>query len=187
MAGEKAPYILLPHSMSGIEAIRWKQLYPDDIKAIVGLDMATPLTYMEWGDKEINSRLALMRKFKRLNDLGLLFWYPVSKRSLSKDEIQQHNLLKRRNLMNHCYINEAKQVLKNAGIVDGAGKADCPTLMFVSDGKETGIEKWSEIQKEYASELSNATVVELYCGHYVHNYKQEQISEEMKEFIGNIK
>ena len=88
MAGEKAPYILLPHSMSGIEAIRWKQLYPDDIKAIIGLDMATPLTYMEWGDKEINSRLALMRKFKRLNDLGLLFWYPVSKRSLSKDEIQ---------------------------------------------------------------------------------------------------
>jgi pyridoxine 5'-phosphate synthase PdxJ len=60
-------------------------------------------------------------------------------------------------------------------------------LMFVSDGKETGIEKWSEIQKEYASELSNATVVELYCGHYVHNYKQEQISEEMKEFIENIK
>ena len=49
------------------------------------------------------------------------------------------------------------------------------------------IEKWSEIQKEYASELSNATVVELYCGHYVHNYKQEQISEEMKEFIENIK
>ena len=59
--------------------------------------------------------------------------------------------------------------------------------MFVSDGKETGIENWSEIQKEYASELSNASVIELDCGHYVHNYKQEQISEEIKEFIGNIK
>ena len=28
-AGEKGPYILLPHSMSGLEAIRWKQKYPD--------------------------------------------------------------------------------------------------------------------------------------------------------------
>ena len=71
--------------------------------------------------------------------------------------------------------------------IDGAPKPDIPMLMFVSDGKETGIEKWSEIQKEYASELSNATVIELDCGHYVHNYKQEQISEEMKEFIENIK
>ena len=47
--------------------------------------------------------------------------------------------------------------------IDGAPKPDIPMLMFVSDGKETGIEKWSEIQKEYASELSNATVVELEC------------------------
>lgn len=26
--GEKGPFILLPHSMSGLEAIRWKQKYP---------------------------------------------------------------------------------------------------------------------------------------------------------------
>ncbi|MBR1724740.1 MAG: hypothetical protein IJ723_06970, partial [Ruminococcus sp.] len=71
--------------------------------------------------------------------------------------------------------------------IDGVPMPDIPMLMFVSDGKETGIEKWSDIQKEYASELSNATVIELDCGHYVHNYKQEQISEKMKEFIGNIK
>ena len=30
-AGEKGPYILLPHSMSGLEAIRWKQKYPDGL------------------------------------------------------------------------------------------------------------------------------------------------------------
>ncbi len=45
--GEKGPFILLPHSMSGLEAIRWKQMYPDDVKAIIGLDMATPKTYKE--------------------------------------------------------------------------------------------------------------------------------------------
>ena len=32
-AGEKGPCILLPHSMSGLEAVRWKQKYPDEVKA----------------------------------------------------------------------------------------------------------------------------------------------------------
>ena len=27
MIGENGPYILMPHSMSGIEALRWKQIY----------------------------------------------------------------------------------------------------------------------------------------------------------------
>ena len=47
-AGEKGPFILLPHSMSGLEAIRWRQKYPGEVEAIIGLDMATPLTYKEW-------------------------------------------------------------------------------------------------------------------------------------------
>ncbi len=29
-AGEEGPYILYPHSMSGIEALYWAQKYPDE-------------------------------------------------------------------------------------------------------------------------------------------------------------
>ena len=38
--GETGPYLLAPHSMSGLEAIRWKQTYPEEVAAIIGLDMA---------------------------------------------------------------------------------------------------------------------------------------------------
>ena len=41
--GVEAPYILCPHSMSGIEAILWAQKYTDEVEAIVGLDMSTPI------------------------------------------------------------------------------------------------------------------------------------------------
>ena len=44
-AGIEGPYILCPHSMSGIEAIMWAQNYPDEVEAIVGLDMALPRAY----------------------------------------------------------------------------------------------------------------------------------------------
>lgn len=36
----EAPYILCPHSMSGIEALYWAQQYPEEVLAIIGLDMA---------------------------------------------------------------------------------------------------------------------------------------------------
>jgi len=36
------PYILIPHSFSGIETLYWAQTYPEEIKAICGLDPAVP-------------------------------------------------------------------------------------------------------------------------------------------------
>lgn len=182
--GEKTPYILLPHSMSGIEAIRWKQLYSNDIKAIIGLDMATPITYSEWGEDEINKRITLMLKLKRLKEIGLLFWYPINKRGLSQDEIKQHQLLKKRNLMNNCYINEAKAVLNNAKIVADSEKVECPTLLFVSNGKQTS-PNWIANEQKYAESIGAETVL-LKCGHYIHYYESDKISSKIKEFINEI-
>ncbi|WP_312575529.1 alpha/beta hydrolase [Clostridium sp.] len=45
LAGEKAPYVIFPHSMSGIEAFYWARKYPNEIAAIVGLDPAVPDAY----------------------------------------------------------------------------------------------------------------------------------------------
>ncbi|MDD4851499.1 MAG: alpha/beta hydrolase, partial [Gemmiger sp.] len=39
-AGEQAPYVLMPHSMSALEAIYWAHTYPGEIAGIIGLDMA---------------------------------------------------------------------------------------------------------------------------------------------------
>jgi pimeloyl-ACP methyl ester carboxylesterase len=44
-AGESPPYVLLPHSMSGLEALHWGNRYPDELAAIVGLDAAVPPIY----------------------------------------------------------------------------------------------------------------------------------------------
>ena len=41
-AGIQGPYILCPHSYSGLESIYWAQNYPEEVEAIIGLDMAVP-------------------------------------------------------------------------------------------------------------------------------------------------
>ena len=42
LAGIEPPYFLVPHSLSGFEAIYWAQNHPEEIKAIIGLDPRVP-------------------------------------------------------------------------------------------------------------------------------------------------
>lgn len=182
--GEKGPFILLPHSMSGLEAIRWKQKYPDEVRAIIGLDMATPKTYMEWGVEELDKRINLMKRIRKINDLGLLFWYPLNKRGLNKDEIKEQKLLWKRNAMNNCYVKAAEAVLDNANSVASFGKIEGSTLMFVSDGKQVS-PNWINNECEFAEQV-NAEIVYLNCGHYIHYYESEKISRMIKEFSDKI-
>ena len=61
---------------------------------------------------------------------------------------------------------------------------DVPMIMFISDGKEVQGTNWIESHYDYASDLANAKVIELDCGHYVHNFMQDMIAEDIREFIG---
>ena len=180
-AGEMGPYILVPHSLSGLEAIRWKQKYPDEVKAIIGLDMATPKTYLAWSNEEIDRRISIIKKMKKAKDKGLLFWFPLNKRGLSKEEIKEQKILWKKNAFNECYIKEAEAVLNNAEKVSSAGKVECPVLMFVSNGKQVS-PNWLEHEQDFA-EQCNAKLINLNCGHYVHYYESDLISTEIRNFV----
>jgi len=67
-----------------------------------------------------------------------------------------------------------------------AGKPDVPTLLFVSDGSQVRAKDWARLQHEYVAGLSNSRVIELGCGHYVHNFEQERIAAEMRAFVGAV-
>lgn len=178
--GESGPFILLPHSMSGLEAIRWKQKYPEEIRAIIGLDMAVPAQYLDWGQEGLNKRVGQMIRLQKLHKKGLLFWYPMNKRGLEQEDIEQQKLLRKRNMMDDCMIREGRAVLNNAKIVDQGGQIDGPIRLFVSDGKQVSAH-WIRYQKEFAKR-NKARIILLSCGHYVHYYESERIAKEIKEF-----
>ena len=50
-AGQKAPYILLAHSISGIYATYWAQHYPDEVKAVIYLDADPAENYVRHKDE----------------------------------------------------------------------------------------------------------------------------------------
>lgn len=180
--GEAGPYILAPHSMSGLEAIRWKQKYPDDVSAIVGIDMATPLSFSVWTEEDIKKTVRLMQVLRRLKLASILS--SVSNLSLTEDEFKQHKLLKKRNAFNICCINEAKEVLNNARVVGEDGNIQCPTLLFSSNGKDQERD-WVENQQKFAK-IMGAKLISYDCGHYIHHFKSDEMCKEIIEFVNSL-
>ena len=179
--GEKGPYYLLPHSMGGIEAIRWIQMFPEEISALIGIDMTSPVSYAEWTDRDVESKVKTMRILKKLG----LHWLSTipHNAALTAHDKQQLKLLRKRNAFNDCFFEEAAHVKRNASYVGEHGTIKCPALLFCSNGKQT-FRNWIQNQKTFAEEI-NAGLICYDCGHYLHYYKSDEMSAEIRNFISN--
>lgn len=187
-ADAEGPYVLCPHSMSGLEALYWAQKYPEEVEAIVGLDMAVPGYY-----DEMNISIPILKLGQYGAALGIIRWVPslaesdaIKYGTLSDKEKEIYRALFYQRTATVTMINEAKIVKDNANAVKKNGIPQVPMLLFISDGSGgTGFtkEKWRSIPKEYISGSDNASYIELDCPHYVHDYEFEEISKGIRNFI----
>ena len=191
LAGLNAPYVLCPHSMSGLEALYWAQKYPDEITAIIGLDMAVPQYY---DNMEIN--MPLMRISGFAAGMGITRLIPgladsdaILYGTLSDSEKEIYRAVFYSRTATVTMINEADSVKENAEKVDSMGTPQLPMLLFISNGSGgTGFdeETWRRIAIEYISQVSDGKYIELDCPHYVHDYEYKTISESIIEFLLNL-
>lgn len=187
-AGISGPYVLCPHSMSGIEALYWAQQYPEEVEAIVGLDMAVPEYY-----DEMKISIPVMKLGQYAATLGITRWLPgisesdaIKYGALTGTEKEIYRAVFYNRTATVTMINEAKEIKESASVVKANGIPQVPMLLFISDGSGgTGFDKktWRNIPKEYISKLDNARYIELDCPHYVHDYMYEEISAEIKNFL----
>lgn len=184
LAKIKAPYILVPHSMSGLDAIYWAQNYPDEVAGIVGLDMAVPSSYDDFDINKVNQMIYLGGTAAKLGLLRIPGIYPLNETNLTEEERQQQKLLMYRNAVNLDYVLEGKSVFKNAQIVKAGRTISCPIIMFCSNGKEIG-DFWIATQEEYTKE-NNAKLIAFDCGHYIHYYKSKEMAIITKTFIEEL-
>lgn len=179
------PYILLPHSMSGLEAIYWAQKHPEEITGMVGLDMSVPYSYDEFDFNTINKMMYLGGLTSKLGLIRIPGIYPLNTSMLTDTERYQQKLLMHRNAVNPVFIKEGKSVYENSRTVLSGGVISCPILMFSSNGEEIG-DFWISAQERFAKE-NNAQLEIFDCGHYIHYYKSKEMAEKIKSFIEEIK
>lgn len=189
-AGADGPYILCPHSMSGIEALYWAQQYPEEVSAIIGLDMAVPGAYEDY---QINMPMLKLSQFAaRIGIIRLLPGVAESEAmkygTLTEAEKEIYKVVFYSRTATTTMMNEVDSIKESAKLVEDGGVPQVPMLLFVSNGSGTGWEEdaWRNYQKDYIKEVSNGKLVELNCPHYVHDHEYELIAEEIAEFISSL-
>lgn len=190
-AGIEAPYVLCPHSMSGLEALYWAQQYPEEVSAIIGLDMAVPQYY-----EKMNINLPLIRIGQWAAKMGITRLIPgisesdaIKYGTLTDEEKERYRAVFHNRTATTTMINETSKVKENAKIVECLGIPQLPMLLFVSDGSGgTGFDKetWRSMPKEYISGVKDGKYLELDCPHYVHDYEYEPISKSIIDFLKSI-
>lgn len=184
----KAPYVLYPHSMSGLEAIYWANKYPNEVSAIIGLDMAVPEYYEHMKINplrfKLNKIICKMGIARLISNQFINSLY--SKSLLAENDKKIVKSIFSRKCGSSALINECTKCVENAVTVGAMNVPDCPMLLFISNGSGgTGFDKemWRKIPMDYISQADNAECVELDCSHYVHNYEYKAIAEKIKEFL----
>jgi len=190
-AGMTAPYVLCPHSMSGLEALYWAQKYPDEVTAIIGLDMSVPQYY-----HSMNINIPLMRIASWAANIGVTRLIPgiseseaIKHGTLSDEEKEIYKAVFYNRTATVTMINECESVKANAQKVSDMEIPQLPMLMFISDGSGgTGFDKetWRKIQIEYIAKVDGGRYIELDCPHYIHDYEYETISTEIGVFLNEI-
>jgi len=185
-AGITAPYVPAAHSLSGLEAIYWAQKYPDEISAIIGLDMAVPPVY---------KKLELPKLFNLQVRLGHLLRTPIAKAMikqhpsvksnlLDKDEQAAMQFITSKQLLSKNMIDEIRYVRNNANKVAAGECPSIPLLCYLSNDKANlkRIPDWGTIHREYFAGNNQAQFIDLKCGHYVHR----EVPQTIADTIGGI-
>lgn len=185
-SGIDGPYILCPHSMSGIEALYWAQNYPNEVRAIIGLDMAVPDSYQDY---DINIPMLKMSALGAR--LGITRWIPgieesdaIRFGSLTEEEKELYRVIFYRRTASSTMINEVEEIKDNARKVKENGIPDIPFLIFSSNGDGTGWDEstWINLQEDFVNRVEDGILIKLDSPHYIHNYEYEKIAKEIDNF-----
>ena len=190
-AGEIPPYVLVPHSMSALEAIHWAQHFPQEVTAIIGIDPAIPEVY----DYLQVPPVFVLRILSWIASAGFVRLVPgladspdlMSSGALTEEDKTLYRQLLHRRTLTGNMMEELKEVKANAELVQQSGVPQTvPMLFFSSDGKDLGVPNWSDLLKDYTEQLERGRFIQLDAGHYLHHLESRRLAEEVERFLEDL-
>ena len=183
-ANISGPFIILSHSMASLESLVWQEKYPDEVKALIGLDWALPSSYEDLKDNQ-----ALLTVAYWSSQIGLLRFFPesfyIKNPTLTESERQQYKLLAYKQLMSRAMLHESRMVKENAKKVPLSINPKIPTLLLVSNGQGTSFSQseWQHYAETFASKQSNVKVIYIDAPHDLYHYQSHEIVSQIEDFL----
>jgi len=197
-AGIEPPYVLAPHSYSGFEAVYWSNTYPDEVKAVLSMDMGVPDLAIQQSEvipedkrlKQIEKQMKLLKliakkglfskliKNKTVNVSGLM-----SGNELSGEEKSMYEQLFYKNIANEEYAEESRNMTSNAIAAANTGILTCPCCFYISDMKMmNGSLNWRRSGLDYARKCG-AEVHLSDKGHMMYAFIPDEMAETFERFL----
>ncbi len=180
------PYVIISHSMASLESLAWQEKYPNEVKALIGLDWALPASYEDLKDNQ-----ALLTVAYWSSKIGLLRYFPesfyIKNPILTETERQQYKLLAYKQLMSQAMLHESRLAKENAKKVPSSINPKIPALLLVSNGEGTTFSQseWQRYAERFASDQSNVQVDYMDAPHDLYHYQSDAIVSRIKEFLEN--
>ena len=159
----KPPYILMPHSMSGIYSLYYADKYPDEVESIIGIDMSLPQKQLER-------------------------WQNGSFKKLLSEELDGANI-SIVNQWNEFYDNskEIENVRYPSDlpvlVFLATEQVNLVDNMIKSGNMKTS---WKDINKNMITNSYIQNIEVLEGTHYLHHEQADKISKISKEFIERL-
>ena len=182
-AGIEGPYVLCAHSLGGFEAELWAQQYPEEVEAIIGLDMCMGGCFDSEEDVESSKKQNRLDKIAAFFGANRFLMSISEFEGLSKKEIKSYIAVGCKNLGNPTAARECEGIVEVFDEIAAYPIPTVPTIQYVS-GVNKDRELWVNSHKDFVNASQNGVYVQLECGHYVHNFESEMIAKDIKEFLG---
>ena len=190
-SNNKPPYVLVPHSISGVEAIYWAQKHPEEIKGIIGLDIGLPGQYVKHKIGQMDTWM--IKGINLLTKIGLHRLTPskvynpqVMRQSfLTKEEKAIYQALSYKQFFNNNMKNELLQVYENSLQSEKLPKPQNTPILFIDAIAEEN--KYTKQKRKdyrnFAEQINLADVKEVKGTHSIYLYKPDEIYQLAMAFM----
>ena len=193
LTGIQGPYILMPHSISGIYAMYYANQYPKEVEAIIGIDCTLPkqIDYFEGsrfgklpGITKLIAPLGVSRLLTLINPDK--FISENTNNIYSEENIHMQKAIASWKGYNRVIINEFNQIQRNIEMTHSMTfNKDLPLLFFTY---ETGIvrEDGKTSKRFYEIYITNKkcqNVIVLEGTHYLHWTCSDEMVKDINQFL----
>ena len=188
----QGPYILMPHSISGVYSMYYANQYPEEIEAIIGIDPTFPqaLGYFRESAPTMPKVLSVVAPVG-IARLALYIspddFLPIAEEgTYSKENLKMTKLISSWKGFNKNVVEETNLIQRNMELTkDLSFSPDLPVMVFTTNEDKVNKEGKSNISF-YETQLKKSTfskLIPLDGHHYLHWTQSEKMAAHVKEFI----
>ena len=197
-SGAEPPYILMPHSISGIYCMQYMNSYPEEVAAMIGIDSSVPEQARYDEMEQVSGSIYNIAKLMDITGLSRLSYISGNdvtqnmkdSGNYSNEDINNILSIMSRKSITKAQFNEMQSFQNNCqSLFDKRYPADIPVLFLLSNESCEEYEKkytditWDGVHEQTISNPLIQKIEYLQGKHYLHWTQADKISDMTDEFI----